>query len=230
MIRIELVPAKPDALRLADYVRSLPDFQVYTTMDGAYDHVGATVADAILQANRKYAVFVKPRVNRILREYPSARTTSAVLALLQNTETTAFLGVRDATRAARVEQVLAVFASEAVETETDLRDWLLQRDGGARLRTITGIGPKTADYFKILVGIPESAIDRHLFGFLRVAGVDSGNYEAAQATINAAADLLGVNWALFDHSIWQYMSQRAQAARITTGQARRHNPACAGGV
>ena len=40
------------AALLVAYVHTLPDFQHYTSIDGAYDHIGATVADAILQANR----------------------------------------------------------------------------------------------------------------------------------------------------------------------------------
>ena len=106
--------------------------------------------------------------------------------------------------------VLALFRDENVETEIKLREWLLHRDGVTKLRATRGIGPKTADYFKILVGIPKSAIDRHLLGFLRLAGTEPVGYDDAQAIINTAADLVGVGRANFDHSSWQYMSRRAQ--------------------
>jgi len=76
------------------------------------------------------------------------------------------------------------------------------------------------------VGIPESAIDRHLFAFLALAGIDTVGYEAAQAIINAAADQLGVGRAHLDHSIWQYMSRRAQAVRFTNSRASRAGAAC----
>lgn len=214
------------AVRLADFVRDLPDFRMYTTLGDPYGHIGATVADAILQANRRYVAFVRPRVQRILREYPSARTTTAVRLLLSETGTTTFLGVRDTARAVRVEQVLAMFAAEAIETEADLREWLVERNGGVRLQTIRGIGPKTADYFKILVGLPASAIDMHLRAFLALAGITAASYQAAQTVVDGAADVLGVDRALFDHSIWQYMSQRAEETRRRKHRGRQRDVRC----
>lgn len=78
-----------------------------------------------------------------------------------------------------------------------------------------GIGPKTVDYFKILVGISTSAIDRHLFDFLRLAGLAPCGYVDAQSIIHATADLLGVDRARFDHSIWQFMSKRAASPQLS---------------
>lgn len=202
-----------DAATLAGFVRTLADFEMCTTAGDPYDHVGATVADAILQANRRYVAFVAPRVRRIRERYPVQRTTSGILAVLGTVPMSELLQLKDAARAARVAAVLALLAREGVDTEADLRDWLVSADGGTKLRAIPGIGPKTADYFKILVGLPESAIDRHLDAFLLMAGIGPLAYADAQAVINEAADVLGVGRALFDHSIWQYMSLRAKGAR-----------------
>lgn len=68
---------------------------------------------------------------------------------------------------------------------------------------------KTANYFKIMVGISESAPDRHLFNFLNKAGVGvNDNFDDAQQIINRAADLMGVNRDHLDHSIWKYESDK----------------------
>ena len=115
---------------------------------------------------------------------------------------------------------------ERVDTEAELRDWLLHGDGVTKLRAIHGIGPKTADYFKILVGIAESAIDRHLFGFLTLAGMEPVGYKEAQIIINATADLLHVGRAYFDHSIWQYMRRRAQVGRALKPVTNRAGAPC----
>jgi len=53
--------------RLVEYVRSQPNFAIYTTIDGNYNHIGATIADAVLQANLRYASHVKPRVKGFWR-------------------------------------------------------------------------------------------------------------------------------------------------------------------
>ena len=142
-----------DPERLAQYVRSLPDFEFYETIDCNYEHIGATDADAILQANMRYKTHVKPRVNRILTQYSGVRTTSAVLNLLKSIPATEFLSLRGEDRTERFSRVLDLFAAEGIETEEDLRAWLSQESNLSKLRSIKGIGPKTIDYFKILVGV-----------------------------------------------------------------------------
>jgi thermostable 8-oxoguanine DNA glycosylase len=206
--------ALSDPEKLAHYVKSLPDFEFYQTIDGNYDHIGATVADAILQANNKYSTHVKPRVNRILVKYPQTRTTSSVLHLLESIAATEFLNWRGMDRAERFRKVLNLFAAEGIEVESDLREWLSQDSSLRKLRTIKGIGPKTTDYFKILVGVSTSAIDRHLLKFLGLAGLVPCGYLDAQAIINATADILSVDRANFDHSIWQYMSKGGIASQV----------------
>lgn len=204
-----------DSEKLALYVRSLPGFVIYTTIDGNYNHIGATVANAVLQANMRYATHVKPRVNRILATYPEARTTTAVLRLLKEISATEFLSWRGEDRAERFSHVLDLFASEDIETEADLRDWLFDNANLLKLRSIKGIGPKTVDYLKILVGVSTSAIDRHLLNFLGLVGLAPCGYSEAQAVINAAADILLVDRAYFDHSIWQFMSRRATQSGVS---------------
>jgi len=114
-------------------------------------------------------------------------------------------------RAERFCEIIQLFHAEGIETEADLKEWLLASEANlSKLRRINGIGPKTVDYFKILVGISTSAIDRHLLKFLEMAGIQYSSYEAAQAIINNVADILNVERAKFDHSIWQYMSQRGE--------------------
>lgn len=198
-----------DPEKLAKYVRSLPEFVFYETIDGNYNHIGATVADAVLQANNRYATHVKPRVKRILATYPEVRTTTSVLRLSEEISATEFLSWRGEDRAERFSRILDLFASENIETETDLRDWLLDPTNLPKLRSIKGIGPKTVDYFKILVGVSTSAIDRHLLNFLGLAGLMPCGYSEAQTVINATADILSVDRAYFDHSIWQFMSRQA---------------------
>ena len=209
-----------DPEKLVQYVRSLPGFVFYETIDGDYNHIGATVADAVLQANNKYSTHVKPRVNRILAKYPNARTTSAVLCLVESTSATEFLDWRGEDRTERFSCVLALFAAEGIEVEADLREWLSHESNLPKLRAIKGIGPKTIDYFKILVGVSTSAIDRHLLNFLGLAGLAPCGYLDAQSVINATADILKVDRAYFDHSIWQFMSKRVAASQ--TGECHGH--------
>jgi len=197
------------AARLANYISELDsDFKLYTEIDGEYDHIGATIADAILQARRDYIRIVKPRVNRILHVYAEARTTSALIDLLRHITVDEFLDFQSAIRAQRFREVLDLLAEEGVEITSDLRQWLTYPESVAKLRAINGIGLKTANYFGILCGLPAVAVDTRLRGFLNRAGISCRNDNEAQRVIELAADLLGYDRAHFDHSIWRHMEPK----------------------
>jgi hypothetical protein len=95
-----------------------------------------------------------------------------------------------------------------IDTEEELKSWLSGDNNLPRLRVLKGIGPKTVDYCKILVGISTSAIDRHLLNFLKMAGLTPINYYEARAIINSAVPSIRpiVNMAnskRCEHKYWQ---------------------------
>jgi endonuclease III len=207
-----------DLERLEAYVHSLwarKEFPIIEEIDGCYNHMAATAADAILQANQKYDTNVAPRTKRILDKYPEATTTSATLKILESVPATEFLNWRGLDRADRFVALLKLFQTNRIETEDDLNKRFTD-DSDAFSRQLlaqNGIGPKTVDYLKILAGLQTSAIDRHLENFLIEAGISDrtyGKYEKTQNLINAAADQLGIPQAIFDHSIWHYMKEKAK--------------------
>ncbi len=82
--------------RLADFIKSLPDFRVYEQHEiGTYDHIGAAIADAVLQAQRDYYGVVVPRTTRIIKRWPHAKTVSAVLECLKSVSASDFLDWSD---------------------------------------------------------------------------------------------------------------------------------------
>ncbi|MDI6777523.1 MAG: hypothetical protein QMD03_09895 [Syntrophales bacterium] len=110
-------------------------------------------------------------------------------------------------RANRFQSIVDLFGSESVETEDDLRDWLMDNRNLLKLIMIHGIGPKTIDYFKILTGIQTCAIDRRLLDFLKQAGIEVSSYDEAKGIINLSADIMGVPRAYLDQSIWEYIGK-----------------------
>jgi len=56
---------KDYAEKLVNFIRGLSDFSIVTEIDGNYQHLGATIADAVLQANMRYETHVRPRINLI---------------------------------------------------------------------------------------------------------------------------------------------------------------------
>ena len=58
---------------LVQYIKSVEDLELtYKKRKSGYNHIGALFTDIILQAGLNYAYVVKPRVNRILYDFPQA--------------------------------------------------------------------------------------------------------------------------------------------------------------
>lgn len=191
---------------LSDYIESLPDFKMQEDVATGYDHMGAVLVNAALQAGIRYETVVWPRVEALLATYPDAKTTSAFQRVLMIEGAPNLLDWSLDRKINTLVDTTQFFVAEGIETVDDLRAWLLQPHNIQRLKTIHGIGPKTADYFKILAGIPTSAIDRHLYTFLAQAGVEVNGYDEAQSVIRATADLLNIDERTLDYSIWSYMA------------------------
>ena len=194
--------------KLAEFIRGLSDFRIVTELDGNYRHLGATIADAVLQANMKWETHVRPRIRRIRANFPAAAALSSLKKTLVEKTTTRFLDWGGMDRVKRFDDIVDLFSSESIETEDDLRGWLLNERNLVKLAIIRGIGPKTIDYFKILTGIQTCAIDRRLLDFLRQADIVVSSYDEAKAIINLTADIMRVQRAYLDHSIWEYVGNQ----------------------
>jgi endonuclease III-like uncharacterized protein len=103
-----------------------------------------------------------------------------------------------------------LLCQKRLETEPELATWLRSSSAANELRAIKGIGPKTVDYLKILVGIPMVAVDRHVRSLFQLAGVQMQRYEEIRSALCTAAELLGVEPQILDGIIWEYFSTRSE--------------------
>jgi hypothetical protein len=197
---------------LASHIRSRSDFVIVKSME-SYGHMGATLADAILQAGIDYKSVVQPRIQRLLRTYPEATTTSKFARLMLAPGPGTVLEWSGGWKLVTLLELTTVLLSNGIETEADLRSWLEEPANLERLRHIKGIKEKTAHYLQILVGAQSVAVDRHLFRFLAEAGVLTSNYDEAHRIMGGAAKLLGIESSALDHSIWRHMSERKRSAK-----------------
>lgn len=83
-----------------------------------------------------------------------------------------------------------LFYVRSIATEDCLREWLQLPNNAAHLRGTKGIGPKTVDYLKMLVGIPAVAVDRHIRTFVHRAGFRSNNYTTIREVVEEAGRLI----------------------------------------
>jgi hypothetical protein len=193
---------------LCEYIRSHPTFKIITTTSELYDHMGATLTDAVLQAGVNYKSVVFPRVQRLLTDHPQAENSSTFLQLLEEHGPSTLLNFNNKRKMDTLLELTRLLVAQAVETENDFRTWIAVQSNFDRLFQIKGIKNKTADYLKILLGMGGVAIDVHLYRFLFEADLPTTDYETARALICDAAILLDVDATQLDYSIWRYMSER----------------------
>lgn len=195
--------------QLVIFIEGLSDFPIATEIDGNYQNMGATIIDGILQAGVNYKSTVKPRVNEYLEQYPNVITVKQFKILCDEVTVPKLIKWKKSAKTERIENLTSFLIDEAIDTEAEFRKWLEYSNNITKLKRISGIKNKTADYFKILTGHSTNAIDRHLIGFLTNAGITVLGYEEAQQIISDAASILGIQESYFDHSIWKYMSGSA---------------------
>jgi hypothetical protein len=171
----------------------------------SWPHIGAVLSDSVLQAGVTYETTVRPRIERLISDWPDAAT----LAGFQHRIATDNLGAQLEWRGKKVVTIRALaerLARQGVNTIDDLRMWLLDDVNRNGLREIHGIADKSIDYLCCLVHVQRFAIDTHLRRFARDAGVTATTYEDLNAVYVVAARILGADPCSLDHAIWQHLS------------------------
>lgn len=201
------------ARRIADHADRLGVHRLPATSRAASDHLGAVLADAILQAGVNYQTVVRVRIMRIETQFPETATLRGLIALIERDGAGDFLLWKHPTKVMRFVSLAKFLAMRRIETTVELRRWLCLSSARQHLLGLHGIGPKTCDYLCCLVGIDCIAIDRHIKTFVSEAGVCVSDYECLKSVVSCAADLLGMSRRDFDAWIWRTISARATSDR-----------------
>jgi hypothetical protein len=165
------------------------------------------LADAVLQAGVNYRTVVKPRVERIIREFPESATLAGTMMIVESGTVSDFLMWKHPEKIARFIRLYRLLEMHRVEDAKMLRLWLEGSSCRTELLQIKGIGPKTVDYLGCLVGIDGIAVDRHVRRFAKQAGIEIKGYEQLRSVFCFAADLLGTSRRDFDAWVWVSWSQ-----------------------
>lgn len=166
-------------------------------------HLGAVLADSVLQAGLNYTTVVRPRVLAILRAYPDRNTVSSLVSLIQEGGTGAFLNWRHHEKMRRFEALIVYLQRRGIEDIHDLRAGLGCEEFCDAIQIVNGIGPKTVDYMACLIGIDSIAVDRHVRSFAKTVGVQNNDYHFLRKSFCCAADLLSLPRREFDAWLWR---------------------------
>lgn len=169
----------------------------------SYNHMGAIVADCVLQAGLNYKSVVFPRILMILERFPHFDCTSQLVELIARGETSQFLSWNHSEKIVRFEALVSFLSGLSIENAATLNERLQDASFVAALRDVRGVGPKTVDYMQCLVGIDSIAVDRHVRTFAKRAGLVEDDYDFLKSVFCYAADLLSVSRREFDAWVWR---------------------------
>ena len=171
-------------------------------------HIGAVLADSVLQAGLSYSRVVRPRVQKILEEFPHCTTVHALIQVIETHGSEYFLQWQHQEKVSRFDDLIKFLVGARIEDACELAEALLDEAFRVDIRGVKGIGPKTIDYMACLVGVDCIAVDRHIRGFAELAGLEDYRYDYLRDVFSFAADLLNISRREFDALIWHYQATK----------------------
>jgi hypothetical protein len=196
------------ARRVADHAVRTGILASRASCRPVYHHMGAVLADSVLQAGLNYAKVVKPRIASILRSFPHAISIDILIGVIEQEGSPKFLQWEHREKVSRFDDLIAFMADAQIQSTCDLGKALRDESFRVDIRRVRGIGPKTVDYMACLVGVDCIAVDRHIRGFAEIAGLEDDSYDYLREVFSFAADLLAISRREFDASIWRYQSEK----------------------
>lgn len=206
-----------EARNLANFIDSL-GFQI-PRREPPHKHIGAAVADAVLQIGHHYDKQVRDRILYLRYRYPETATISGFLDALKTVGAQQLLGGwKGEKEHKRVYEHAKFFAGENIETFEDLVEWLGKEENRNKLISGgLGIKDRTADYYRVLVGIPEAVkVDNRVKRFLSDSriNIQGREYKELRAIVQAAAESLGKRPIDLEGAIWNYQAANSKGARM----------------
>ena len=200
------------ARQIANHAETLGIGSIVSDCRFISDHLGAVLANFVLQAGLNYRTVVKARIERIVGLFPEAATLRGTIEIIEKGAVSDFLLWKHPEKIDRFVRLVRLLENYKIENTQSLEIWLQVPVSRDHLLKVVGIGPKTVDYLCCLVGMDCIAVDRHVSAFARDAGVDLKDYDGLKLVVSYAADLLGVSRRDFNSWIWRSRSIKAARA------------------
>ncbi|MDR0483360.1 MAG: hypothetical protein LBH13_09465 [Cellulomonadaceae bacterium] len=199
-------PIQFDAERLLTYIDE--NAIVPTPAPRGWDHLGAIVVDSALQRRQKYDATVLPRVQRVAAEWPDASTARGFLNHVAAGDLAEMADWNGEDRLTQMRATAEALLSLQINTVEDLRGALSveprRTEVRNALRTIHNVGPKTMDYFDILAGLSNTAVDSRIEAVTAAAGIANTHYEYLHDVVVTAAQQRGWDLRDLDHALWSF--------------------------
>lgn len=209
-----------NARQLANYIVNLPEINKVSSLANkfSYYHIGALYTDVVLQAGLNYQSVVKPRVQRVLLNYPEDYSVTKFKLVIEREGLEKVINWKHDVKLARLHRLLEFSDSNGIDICADLKAFFLQKDSYDVFLSLDGFGPKSLDYLLKLLNVDTVAVDRHIYSFVKMANIDAKGYQENKRIVEFAADLLSLPRSAVDQIIWNYMSKKEYEIQVNTCQ------------
>ena len=170
-----------------------------------YRQMSAIIVDSVLQAGLNYNNVVKPRIENLLRTYPDYTTTSDFIFLYKQIPISYLINWKNEIKLKRIIDLSNYLFNFDIETSEQFLNWLSEEKNYINITSIKGIGFKTADYLRMLVGYESIPIDRHLFRFFEKLGIDTLDYYKVSEIYNEVSKKIKIKPSILDAILWQHL-------------------------
>ena len=181
---------------------------------GYNEATAVAVIDCVLSLNRKYDVFVVPRLETFRNRHPEIRKTGELAELMDSYPTPLDFSIkelryRDENRAKILREVVQfvctiVQESPTLPEEEVLKDWALQAEPHeAETLGIKGFKIAGFQYLRMLFGADTTKPDVHIIRFIADALNRRVSPYEALALLEAASKRLGYSVREVDSAIWR---------------------------
>ena len=170
-----------------------------------YKQMSVIIVDSVLQAGLNYDTVVKPRIENLLKTYPGCKTTSEFIFLYKQVSLSYLINWKNEIKLQRIDDLTNYLFSLDIETPEQFLDWLSEEKNYINIMNIKGIGHKTADYLRMLVGYESIPIDRHLYRFFEKLGIDTSDYYEVSEIYNEVSKKIKIKPHVLDSILWNHL-------------------------
>jgi hypothetical protein len=193
---------------LLSYIHNQRRFEGVPSPAYGCDHLGAIIAEAVLQPGSRFKTSVVPCIERILRQYPRAKTSSGFVRILEEISPKYTLNWEEDDKPRRVLATAKYLHGAGIETTDEFRLVLADPEYAKSLKEIRGIGNKHIDYLKLSIDLPCESLPDSIHRFLQEAGLAFPTLDEAQPILEHTAQELKLDIRQFQLSVWRYVSNQ----------------------
>ncbi len=189
-------------------MQNLRGFEVATSLALGSDHVGAIVAEAVLQPGSRYKRLVRPRIEKIMKDYPKRKTSGDFVRLLEEISPKYFLNWEEEDKPRRVLAVAKYLHNLGIETKDEFYLLFDEPDFPKVLKEIRGIGNKHIDSMKLLLRYPCESLHEAVRLVFQEMNIPFSTFEESRVLFQEIAHELKLDYENLLLCFWRYESNR----------------------